>query len=190
LVPRQPYATEFRFIPLVANSGIYNRSLQTTTIVDRFSEKCLNVQSVYLNQPLYTDVTTPPSEMMLNIYHMWDLLDVAVIGAGGSVGVQNIIYVDELGCERSIDLAFLMSNFFGDVLAHFFLNDGSVFQAPEGKKITSIDIEKFKTMKEVICIAGGFSKTRVLRYIAECGYIKTLITDVETAQEILKLASK
>jgi DNA-binding transcriptional regulator LsrR (DeoR family) len=190
LFPRQPYATEFRFIPLIANSGLYNRSLQTTTIVDRFSEKCLNVQSVYLNQPLYTDVNVLSNEIMLNIHNMWNLLDVAVIGAGGPNIAQSIIYVDELGYERSIDLAFLMSNSLGDILAHFFLNDGSIFKAPEGKKITCIDIEKFKTMKEVICIASGLSKVKVLKYLAECGYIKTLITDVETALEIIKQASK
>jgi DNA-binding transcriptional regulator LsrR (DeoR family) len=192
LFPRQPYTTEFRFVPLIANSGSSNRNLQTTTIVDRFSEKCINVQHVYINQPLYADITAPSTETMHNIYHMWDLLEVAVIGAGGltSSPHPNLIYIDELGYARSVDLAFLMSNCFGDILAHFFLNDGSIFQAPAGKKITSIDIEKFKTMKEVICIASGFSKTRVIKYIAECGYIKTLITDVATALEILKQASK
>ena len=178
---------EVQLVPLITNSGSTQRSLQTTSIVDRFAEKFSRAQSIYLNQPLYRKVSEDDSDMIHNIRKMWGQLDVAIVSVGGpsadSMRDRGNVYIDELDIDREPQLE---KEMFGDILAHFFLKDGSIYSAPKGYELTAVSLEQLRSIKNVMCLARGLNKVRPLAYAISEGYIKSLVTDAATATALLE----
>ena len=179
------HCSSMSFVPLVGNTSFSNRTLQTNNIVDRFGEKFIGSKSYYMNSPLYV----PEKDFdnwMTDLHPLWDKLDIAVLGLGGPTFYSKMLYIDELGRQKHIDINFLMQSAFGDILGNFFLKDGTIFSAPDNYRLAGIPLEKLKQMDHVIGLAFGSQKVPCLKYALENGYINSLVTDYMTAQELLK----
>lgn len=173
------------FCPLVGNSGTNNPYLQSNSITDRFSEKFH--AEVFYNNLLLLENKKTLSEIaarrLEQLRELWNGLDVAVIGLGGTV-VSSNLYIEELPevfyNNKNLD------HIVGDVLGDFYLDDGTFIEFPKGFEKISVTIENLKKMKEVICIAHGETKVNAIQLISKKNFISTLITDENTAKLLLK----
>lgn len=74
----------------------------------------------------------------------------------------------------------------GDILGQFYDADGKKLDADIHNRIMSLDINTLKEKQNVIGIAGGKEKVEAIKGALKGGYIKTLITDEDTAFDLLK----
>ncbi|MBQ8390794.1 MAG: hypothetical protein IJX52_07450 [Oscillibacter sp.] len=183
----QRYVKGRTFLPLIGLSGDNNPMLQVNTIVDRFGErfhadrKYVNMQSLLAKDALGPMVPTSIQSLMAK----WEVLDAAIIGIGGppAGNVNNLISEFPRNYKKQVQ----SSGTVGDILSQFFYEDGRIFQMDDHYRLLALDIGKLRSVKNVIAMASGSDKRDPIRVAARLGYIKTLITDYNTAQEILTI---
>lgn len=186
LSPRR-YVKGRTFLPLIGSSGDNNPMLQVNTIVDRFGErfhadrKYVNMQSLWAKDAMGASVPASVASLL----QKWKGLDAALIGIGGppAGNVNNLISEFPRSYKRQLQA----SGTVGDILSQFFYEDGRIFQMDTHYRLLALNIEELRNVKNVIAMAAGSDKRDPIRVAARLGYIKTLITDYNTAQEILTI---
>ena len=181
----QPILRGRVFVPLIGSSGDSNPMLQVNTIVDRFGErfhaerKYVNLQSL---QP--RDSFTPRDLETLNsLRSKWKELDAAIIGIGGPpTHMRNIISEFPKYYKKQIQ----SSGTVGDILSQFFYEDGRVFEQDEHFRLLALNLKDLPKIPNVIALAAGREKCLPICVAAKLGYIKTLVTDYDTATSILE----
>ncbi len=114
---------------------------------------------------------------------LWNRLDVAIVGIG-HVEFQQIssMFFAEHIAPRT--LAHLEAEgTVGDICARFFDIKGRQVYPETG--VIGINLDQLKAIPEVIAVAGGMEKIRAVLGALQGGYIKTLVTDTETARAVL-----
>jgi deoxyribonucleoside regulator len=123
------------------------------------------------------------TQEVTQISELWATLDAAVVGIG-HVEFQQISSMFFANHINPHTLAELESKgTVGDICARFFDAQGNQVFPELG--VIGINLDQLKTIPEVIAIAGGLEKVRAVLGALRGGYIKTLITDTETARAVL-----
>ena len=78
----------------------------------------------------------------------------------------------------------------GDILGQFFNAQGEKVDCDLHQRIVAFPIEGLRTMDNVIGLAGGKTKVKAILGAIWGGFIKILITDEETAEDLVKLEEK
>lgn len=76
----------------------------------------------------------------------------------------------------------------GDICGNFFDIQGQLCQTSLSNRIISIDLQDLHHHKKVVGVGGGPSKIKSVLGALNGRYLDVLITDVKTAEEVLKLA--
>ena len=74
----------------------------------------------------------------------------------------------------------------GDILSQFFYEDGRVFEQDEHFRLLALNLKDLPKIPNVIALAAGREKCLPICVAAKLGYIKTLVTDYDTATSILE----
>lgn len=172
------------FSPIVGCSGNDNPYLQTNSIIDRFAEK-FRADACYLNIPAFSPASRLSDEIPNQLKKMdviWGSLDAVVVGIGGRELTEQF-YIKELSEDTYINS--MKKNLVGDIAGNFFLSDGSILSLPNYHR-ASCSIDLLKQTSKVIAIARGIPKLEAIYFCAQSGAITDLITDANTASELLK----
>lgn len=172
------------FFPLVGSFGENNPYLQINVIANRFAEK-FNAKSFYTIMPAIRDnekLAEIEEKSYMRLTQQWESLDTAIIGLGPSP--SNGI---PLLAEASQEYHQLLrdSDTVGDILASFFYEDGRILDTSKLYFQTSLNLADLKKIKKVICLAGGGPKVEGIIAAARNKYFNVLVTDTNTAQQIL-----
>jgi deoxyribonucleoside regulator len=76
----------------------------------------------------------------------------------------------------------------GDICSRYFTIDGRIFDPQLNARTIGIELEQLKRKKYAIAVAGGIDRARGILGALRGGYINVLITDEDTAKEVLRLA--
>ena len=172
------------FIPLIGLSGDNTPVLQINTIVDRFGERFhaerhyINMQSLQVAEPM----PTYDQAALKHLRSRWEELDAAVVSIG-CPPTSNKTLISEYSRQYKKQLQ--SSGTVGDILSQFFYEDGRIFELDTRYRLLAIGIEQLRTVPNVIAIASGADKCRAITVASKLGYIKTLVTDYDTAEMIL-----
>jgi lsr operon transcriptional repressor len=74
----------------------------------------------------------------------------------------------------------------GDILGQFFDAEGQVLDLELHRKTIAVSLEDLRKMPDVIGLAGGRYKVEAVLGALRGGFIKILVTDEDTAREVLK----
>ena len=172
------------FVPLIGLSGDHNPMLQINTIVDRFGER-FHANRFYVNmQSLQQrDVgESCNSGFPQSLLDKWEHLDGAVVGLGSPpANNYNLIaefpgnYKQQLRCSGTV----------GDILSQFFYEDGRILELDSQFSLLALSIDRLREIPNVIVIAAGVDKILPICVASRMGYVKTLVTDYDTAKIIL-----
>ena len=176
------------FLPLIGLSGDNNPMLQVNTIVDRFGER-FHAERKYVNlMSLQTyDSLRPHEKTAVNaLQAKWKELDAAIIGIGSAPTTGKTLLSE---FPRYYKKQIQNSGTAGDILSQFFYEDGRQFHLDTQYRLLAMPIEELRSVKNVIAMAAGYDKCRPIWVAAKLGYIKTLITDYDTANGILAIES-
>lgn len=181
-------AAERIFVPLIGYMGDTNPALQINTIVDRFGQM-YHAKRKYINLPFLRahQAYDMNWDQLQDLQKKWDELDAALVGIGASP-------IDDWSLLKEFPDNYrdkvLASAARGDILSQFFTADGKTYNVDDfgyNVQLIALKIEKLISVKNVIAIAAGSEKYEAICVAAKKGYIKTLITDFNTAEGIIKL---
>lgn len=187
-LPVTKYPEEKMFIPLAGNSGAYYNALQTSAIINRFSERFCS-SGFYLNSPCFQVTDEPVSdyerESLKMLHSFWSNLDAAVFSLG-RVMESGKRYFEEIPQEFLNSKA--LEQACGEIYGQPFSESGALELLEEKVKLHYIGmpLDDLKKVGNLICIACGVQKIAPIIAAAKNGYFSTLITDNLTADMIIK----
>lgn len=114
---------------------------------------------------------------------MTEHADMSVVGIGAAVEGATVL---RNGILNEGELAVLkMQGAVGDVLNHFMDKDGNLIKTEIEDRVISTDLDKLRQLKNVVGVAGGKDKVTAIKAVLNGGYLNVLITDSDTAAELL-----
>ena len=114
---------------------------------------------------------------------MTEYADMSVVGIGAAVEGSTVL---RNGILNEGELTVLkMQGAVGDVLNHFMDKDGNLIQTEIEDRVISTDLDKLRQLKNVVGVAGGKDKVAAIKAVLNGGYLNVLITDSDTAAELL-----
>lgn len=130
------------------------------------------VRNALLDEKSLQDVST-----------MTEYADMSVVGIGAAVEGATVL---RNGILNEGELTVLkMQGAVGDVLNHFMDKDGNLIQTEIEDRVISTDLDKLRQLKNVVGVAGGKDKVTAIKAVLNGGYLNVLITDSDTAAELL-----
>jgi lsr operon transcriptional repressor len=104
----------------------------------------------------------------------------------GGVDTGALLYENK--SLQSETLQFLSDNgAVGDILGHFVDIDGNPVKVPYDELIISISLEALQKVHLGVLVAGGQEKVKTIHAALKAKYFNVLITDEQTAMEVLKI---
>ena len=114
---------------------------------------------------------------------MTEYADMSVVGIGAAVEGATVL---RNGILNEGELAVLkMQGAVGDILNHFVDKHGNLIQTEIEDRVISTDLDKLRQLKNVVGVAGGKDKVTAIKAVLNGGYLNVLITDSDTATELL-----
>jgi len=114
---------------------------------------------------------------------MTEYADMSVVGIGAAVEGATVL---RNGILNEGELTVLkMQGAVGDVLNHFMDKDGTLIKTEIEDRVISTDLDKLRQLKNVVGVAGGKDKVTAIKAVLNGGYLNVLITDSDTAAELL-----
>ncbi len=114
---------------------------------------------------------------------MTEYADMSVVGIGAAVEGATVL---RNGILNEGELTVLkMQGAVGDVLNHFMDKDGTLIKTEIEDRVISTDLDKLRQLKNVVGVAGGKDKVSAIKAVLNGGYLNVLITDSDTAAELL-----
>ena len=114
-------------------------------------------------------------------------LDMTIVGIGEEP-VRGALYLSDYPFDATIINELVDAGAVGDICGNFFDINGELCQTSLTDRIISIDLHDLKHHKKVVGVGGGPSKVKSVLGALRGQYLDVLITDVRTAEEVLKLA--
>lgn len=175
-------------IPLIGGIGRMASSFQVNEIARRFAElfdatyRCLYVPA--FTQDL--DIWNAFMKMheVKEVQELWQRLDLAIVGIGHVEfqKISSMFFVDYISPSS---LAKLQAHgAVGDICGQFFDVHGKPVKTE--LEVIGISLDQLAAIHQVVAIAGGREKTKAILGALRGGYVKTLITDTETAYALLE----
>lgn len=118
------------------------------------------------------------------ISRMAMLSGMSVVGIGGMSENATIF---KSGILSKNDFLYLkMQGAVGDILSHFLDENGCLLNHEVEDRLISASLDKLKQLENVVGVAAGNSKVPAIRAVLRGAYLDVLITDENTAQQLLE----
>jgi len=175
-------------IPLLGGLGKGEIEFQINELCRLFAEnftgitKILDVPVIISNRDM-RDMLLKEKGVQ-DVVKYWDKLDIAFISIGPPASSSLTITTKYFISESTKKL--IMSKAVGDICARFFDKDGNECEEEFEYNLISIDFEKLKKASYRVGIAGGKDKIAGIKAVLSNRIINVLVTDEETARDILK----
>ncbi len=122
------------------------------------------------------------------ISRMISLAQLTVVGIGAMHETATIF---KSGILNRNDFLYLqMQGAVGDLLSHFIDGEGRLIETPLEERLISTSLDKLKELQNVIGVAAGDVKVNAIRAALRGGYLDVLITDDQTANQLVAAADK
>lgn len=119
------------------------------------------------------------------ILRMVKLASMTVVGIGGMNENATIL---KSGILNKNDFLYLsMKGAVGDILSHFIDKDGNPVLTSIDERLMSISLNTLKNLDNVIGVAAGSDKVLAINAALKGGYLDILVTDEETAMQLLQI---
>ncbi|MDD3213737.1 MAG: sugar-binding transcriptional regulator [Eubacteriales bacterium] len=122
------------------------------------------------------------------VSRMISLAQLTVVGIGA---MHESATIFKTGILNRNDFQYLqMQGAVGDLLSHFIDSEGRLIKTPLEERLISTSLEKLKELQNVIGVAAGDVKVNAIRAALRGGYLDVLITDDQTAAQLIENADK
>jgi DNA-binding transcriptional regulator LsrR (DeoR family) len=116
---------------------------------------------------------------------LFERLDLALVGIG-SMEPSRMLAVSGNIFSREDRAELQRLGAVGDICFRFYNADGQPIKSQLMKRVIGIDLDKLRTCKRVVGVAGGMQKMQAILGALRGGLIEVLITDQRTAEALSK----
>lgn len=177
---------DINVVPLIGGTSRIASEYQLNEMVRMFAEKVQGIPS-FIYAPAIAESSDDKelymqSISMKGIVEKWNHMDAAIVSAG--YAPDNGFFLDSkhMGIYEADE-----SRAIGDICARRFNLKGKFLNNEHSKLIMGIDEDNLRRIDHVICIAGGKQKVLSMIGALRTGIIKYLVTDENTARDIISL---
>ncbi len=142
----------------------------------------INAPFVCHSKLLCSEIRKEPD--IANILSVSPKLDIALVGIG-QYPDRDYLEQGYYHFPAQVIDEIIQAGAVGDICGRFFEEDGKPCRTEISARTVSIDLQELKKCSNVIAVAGGPAKVRSICGALGGGYVDTLITDVNTAKQIL-----
>ncbi len=126
-----------------------------------------------------------------SIKHILDMTKLSKMSIVGIGSVSDNATIFKYGIADKDDLTLLkMQGAVGDILSHFFDQNGQPIESELQKKLIGTSLDALKSSHKTIAVAGGSDKVQAIHAALIGGYVDVLVTDQETTKALLDYPSK
>jgi DNA-binding transcriptional regulator LsrR (DeoR family) len=118
------------------------------------------------------------------ISNMTKLASMTIVGIGAMNDNATIIKSGILSPNDFLLLG--MKGAVGDILSHFIDKDGNLIENEYESRLISTSLPTIRDLDNVIGVAAGENKISAIRAALKGGYIDVLITDEDTARNLVE----
>lgn len=179
------YFPDLRFVPLVGGMGDERVDIHANQIVAKLADS-LQARYKLLHAPVLVDSKEAKDiiadqSSIKSIFDMGRNADIAIVGIGGTPEHSTMVksYLHQTSEE------FEYGNLAGDICYNFIDDNGEVASNAWNDKVIALDLEYLKQIPLVIGVASGKEKVKAIKAALKGELIHVLITDDETAKELL-----
>ncbi|MGT2846963.1 sugar-binding transcriptional regulator [Streptococcus massiliensis] len=177
------------FFPLAGGPSHINARYHVNTLIYNMAFKChgectfINATIVQESQKLAEGILS--SKYFEDLKRSWQELDLAVVGIGGQVDVNNRQWLDMLTANDFANLK--QRQAVGEICCRFFDGEGqSVYPNLQDRTI-AISLEGLKKVPNRLALAYGDYKAEAILSVLRAGYINHLVTDEQTILKVLAM---
>lgn len=177
------------FLPIVGGPSHVNSKYHVNTLVYEMAKK-FHGRSIFINATVIQEspllaAGIMKSKYFTEIHDYWSKMDTVILGIGGSLNYQNSQWRDLL-TTKDIK-ALKLREAVGDFACSFFDDEGKILKGDLYERRIGIPVELIAKVPSSVGIANGLAKAPAILGLLRRRYINRLITDQETAVEILRL---
>lgn len=182
--------TNATFVPLVGGPNRHiNVEYHVNTLIYELAQK-FGGNSIFINATVVQENSVLSQGIMNSKYfqeilNYWNKLDLAIVGIGGKLESKKSQWRDLLQPQDHRSLKEL--NIAGDCCCRFYNEEGESIVNDLSDRTIGVTLETLKNVPQTIGIAYSKEKVSAIFSAIKGKFINTLITDSETALEILKL---
>lgn len=178
-------ATGVRFVSLLGGLT-RNYAANPHDVMYHLAEKT-GSQSYVMPVPFFAN-STEDREILLaqrgvrEVFDMSNGADLKIVGIGTADASAQLVASGMI--ERREIAEITAVGAIGEMLGHFFDNDGSVLETTLSSRTLSVDLEDAGQTR-IVAIAGGLQKVHSIRAVLRSRRLKGLITDEPTARALV-----
>lgn len=177
------------FVPIVGGPGKMQVKHHINTIVYNFA-RSFKAQSQYIDAAAIVESEDAQKEISRSTYlqdvlKLWSQMTVAVIGIGAMFRSSNLVWSGFIGEEEQRKLE--EKQVIGDILSRFYTINGDEAITSLQKRTIAVELERLKQNRATIAVAESKEKVPSIVGALRGGYVTHLITDEETAIELLSV---
>lgn len=180
---------EIKIVQLVGGMNPLNSSIYADELAKNLALK-LNGNAYILRAPMVVD-SPEIRNMLLKESHIKEVLslayrvNLAIVGIG-AMDSNSILLTS--GCVSKEELEEIREKGgVGDILGRFYDLNGKPISSSLENRIVGIGIEELRKIPYVIGVAGGKNKIRAILGALRMKVLNSLVTDEQTARELLSL---
>ncbi|WNS78281.1 sugar-binding transcriptional regulator [Domibacillus sp. DTU_2020_1001157_1_SI_ALB_TIR_016] len=177
------------FVPLVGGPGPMDTKYHVNTIVYNIAEDFdgtayfIDAAAVVERKETKDDIVQ--SNYFSKITELWDNLTIAVVGIGNPNQSSNLVWAGFCGDQEIEELN--RQGAIGDICSRFYDIKGTLIRSDLSERTIAIEIEKLRGIPYSIGVAESIEKAPSIIGGLRGGFINTLVTTEETAEEMLRL---
>lgn len=168
------------------NYFFHNQSEHLDLRLDKFNGRMFLIPSPLLasTDDMCANILSEPA--VREVLELACMVTYTVVGIGGVSAESTIIKAEKMTLH---ELTYIrQQQAVGDILGQFYDIDGRILDLPHHRRIVGMQLDRLKQMKNVIGVAGGPQKVEAIYGALKGGYVDTLITDEQTATELIQMA--
>ncbi|HLS08210.1 sugar-binding transcriptional regulator, partial [Lentibacillus sp.] len=178
-------------VPLIGGMGQSHVAYHSNHLAFQLAQQ-LNASSSYVYAPAIADSVEMKQQLVQSkdvaaVLDEGSSVDFAIVGVGSLTQQTTAI---EMGYLNTKDIESLKAaGAEGDLNSWFFDADGQIVEHPINDRIVGLSPDEIRETPEVMAIAEGEHKTDSLHTALTSGLANILVTDEQTAENLLKKCS-
>ena len=184
-----PRKAEIRVLQILGGVGNPSAETHANRLTARFAD-LVGGTTVFLPAPGVVGSEAARQVLLDDVYvrqalELFDQVTLALVGIGAIQPSSLLAASGNIFSEEELQLL-KSNNAVGDILLHFFDNDGNPVKTVLEDRVVSMSLEQLRKVDRAIAVAGGRRKFEAIRGALRGRWINILITDRFTAEGLVK----
>jgi len=184
-----PRKAEIRVLQILGGVGNPSAETHANRLTARFAD-LVGGTAVFLPAPGIVGSEAARQVLLDDVYvrqalELFDQVTLALVGIGAIQPSSLLAASGNIFSEEELQLL-KNNNAVGDILLHFFDNDGNPVKTVLEDRVVSMSLEQLRKVDRAIAVAGGRRKFEAIRGALRGRWINILITDRFTAEGLVK----